>query len=223
MTLVKNTMATWLPDVKYKNLSDGKVRLIRALQEKFQAQPLMFEGKVIEYKYDGYAKLDAKLKEAWDAIFGVPVGSKRPAEAGTTAAKGQNEKEKKPKNQKEKKPHREFGHGADIRCDCTQRSISCVPPSNPCVSPSSPTLCVATILSCLSLVPKSRAIHSLYPRVPPSRRLWPPAWATAMAVAKATLATCIGAGDMGDVGSSGVGMGAGGGWQRRGHRHHRRV
>ena len=92
---------------------------------------------------------------------------------------------------------------------CTQGLISCVPPSNPCVSPSSPTLCVATILSCLSLVPKSRAIHSLYPRVPPSRRLWPPAWATAMAVAKATLATCIGAGDMGDVGSSGVGMGAG--------------
>ena len=80
-------MGVFLPEVSYKVMDEGKAHLARALENMFNAQPMKVQERtmqnelitrVVKHKFDAYPKLNPKIREHYEMLFG------KPSKAGTS-------------------------------------------------------------------------------------------------------------------------------------------
>ena len=85
---VAELMGLFLPEVSYRLMDEGKAHLAHKLENMFNAEPMVVEERnkqnelirrVIKHKFDAYPKLNPKIQEHWQTLFG-----KKPLSAGTS-------------------------------------------------------------------------------------------------------------------------------------------
>ena len=82
---VKELMDLHCPEVSYKVMDDGKAHLARTLETLYNLEPMVTmdrkvngaeEERVVKHKFEAYQKLNTKIQERYDAIFGRPASAK---------------------------------------------------------------------------------------------------------------------------------------------------
>mmetsp|Transcript_32409 Transcript_32409/g.85049 ORF Transcript_32409/g.85049 Transcript_32409/m.85049 type:complete len:108 (-) Transcript_32409:184-507(-) len=83
-------MEKFNPGVSYKLMDEGKAHMARTLETLFNSEPMVVEQRnqqgilvkrVINHTFDAYPKLNVKIQEHYDSIFGKPKKHARTGEA----------------------------------------------------------------------------------------------------------------------------------------------
>jgi hypothetical protein len=94
-------LETQCPGVVCRRNEQRIVHLARKLQEMYNAEPMINYGRTVNFKFNAREKLNKKLQEEWDSIFGEPEGK--------TAEDSQKDQSESEKTKEVPKP---FGYGA---------------------------------------------------------------------------------------------------------------
>ena len=79
-------MATFCPGVSYKLMDEGKAHLAHKLDEFFNAEPMIveqrnkfneIEKRHVKHKFEAYPKLNKKIQEHHDVLFGNKAGAEK--------------------------------------------------------------------------------------------------------------------------------------------------
>ena len=106
-------MEQHLPDIDFKKIlkAEQQARLAHKLQEMFNQTKMYHQGKVKEWTFNAYPKLNKAITEKWDLLYGSPKSDEKEKAKEPEKPMGP---EEDPKRQKKRTARDAFGMGAKV-------------------------------------------------------------------------------------------------------------